>query len=121
MATIQRFEQLDVWRLAHEWVKGVYLVTRAFPADERSGLTSQLRRAAVSVPANIVEGFKKLGQRDKARFYNIAEASLEEARYYLLLADELGFGSTEALRSDAERIGRMITGLIRSVTQRIGE
>ena len=119
MGSIQRFEQLDVWQAAHVWVKGVYLATRTFPAEERFGMTSQLRRAAVSVPANIVEGFKKRSGRDKVRFYNIAEASLEEARYFLLLAEELGFGATEQLREDAERIGRMMTGLIRAVAQNL--
>ena len=76
MGSIQRFEQLDAWQAAHVWLLSVYVATRAFRAEERFGLTSQLRRAAVTVPANIVEGFKKLGQRDKARYYNIAEASL---------------------------------------------
>jgi four helix bundle protein len=70
----------------------VYRFTDFFPRKEQFGLTSQLRRAAISIPANIAEGFKKRGNPDKARFYNIAQASVKECRYYLILARELGYG-----------------------------
>lgn len=82
----QTFEDLLVWQKAHAWVLGVYRFSEGFPKQEMFGLTSQLRRAAVSVPANIAEGFRKRGDADKARFYNIAQGSLEECRYYLILA-----------------------------------
>ena len=77
---LHRFQDLLVWQKAHDLALKVYKATREFPADERFGLVSQMRRAAVLVPANIAEGFKKRGQRDKANFYNIAEGSLEELR-----------------------------------------
>ncbi len=77
---IERFGQLDVWKSAHALVLDVYKMTRILPVDEKFGLVSQMRRAAVSVPANIAEGFKRRGQADKAHFYNMAEASLEELR-----------------------------------------
>lgn len=82
----KRFEELTVWQKAHQLVLDVYAMTRRFPREEMFGLSSQMRRAAISVPANIAEGFKKSGKPDKLRFYNIAQGSLEEVRYYLLLA-----------------------------------
>lgn len=75
----QSFEELEVWQLAHRMVLEVYRLSENFPKHELFGLTSQLRRAAVSVPANIAEGFKKRSVADKVRFYNIAQGSLEES------------------------------------------
>ena len=74
-ARLERFEDLDVWRRAHALVLEVYRLTGGFPNDEKFGLVSQMRRAAVSVPANIAEGFKKRGNKDKANFYNIAQGA----------------------------------------------
>ena len=75
MARITQFQQLDVWKEAHKLVLMVYRVTQSYPAEERYGLTSQMRRAAVSIPANIAEGFKRRGIKDKIRFYNTSEGS----------------------------------------------
>jgi four helix bundle protein len=75
------FEDLDVWKKAHAFVVEAYRLTDTFPKNELFGLTSQLRRAAVSIPANIAEGFKKTGKPDKLRFYNISQGSLEECRF----------------------------------------
>ena len=80
------FKDLIVWQKAHQWVLEIYHFTNSFPSGEQFGLTSQLRRAAISIPANIAEGFKRKGNPDKARFYNIAQGSIEECRYYLILA-----------------------------------
>ena len=102
------FEQLEVWKKAHALVLKVYRMSAAFPSDERFGLTSQLRRAMVSVPANIAEGFIKRSKSDKARFYNIAEGSLEECRYYFILARDLGFADTAPHMKDAEEVSRML-------------
>jgi four helix bundle protein len=74
-------EDVEVWQKAHRWVLAVYRYSEVFPWHELFGLTSQLRRAAVSVPADFAEGFKKRGKADKARFYNTAQGSLEECRY----------------------------------------
>ena len=79
--TARAFEDLEVWKKAHVWVLEIYRLTETFPKHEMFGLTSQLRRAGVSIPANIAEGFKKRGRADKLRFYNIAQGSLEECRY----------------------------------------
>ena len=77
---IERFEQLEVWKEAHALTLRVYRLTAALPTDQRFGLVGQMQRAAVSIPANIAEGFKRRGQADKVRFYNIAQGSLEELR-----------------------------------------
>lgn len=102
------FTDLLVWRKAHQLVLGMYRFSKEFPADERFGLTSQLRRAAISVPANIAEGFKRKGKVDKARFFNIAQASLEEVRYYLILANDLGYGNSVESMALLEEISRML-------------
>ena len=91
------FRDLLVWRKAHEFVLAVYAFTAGFPKQETYGLSLQMRRAAVSIPANIAEGFRRRGKPDKARFMNIAEGSLEESRYYLILAQDLGYGDTANL------------------------
>ena len=74
---IERFEQLDDWQAAHGLVLRVYEATSTMPTDQKFGLISQMQRAAVSVPANIAEGFKRGGRADKVLFYNIAQGSLE--------------------------------------------
>ena len=115
-AKIARFEDLLVWQKAHQTVLCVYRITGSFPAEERFGLTSQMRRAAVSVPANLAEGFKKRGVRDKLNFYNIAQGSLEELRYYLILSKDLGYmPENRAMVESTEEIARMLHGLIKSV------
>lgn len=113
MGDIKRFTDLIVWRKSHKLVLEIYKVTKPFPSDEKFGLTSQIRRAAVSVPANIAEGFKKRGKKDKANIYNIAQGSLEEVRYYLILSKDLGYlKSNDALLSDVDEISMMLHALI---------
>jgi four helix bundle protein len=109
------FEDVELWRKAHAWVLAVYKLTENFPKHELFGLTSQLRRAAVSVPANFAEGFKKRGQADKIRVYNIAQASLEECRYFLIRARDLRYGDTSALIKALEEISRMLESYLRAV------
>ena len=84
-STARSFRDLFVWRRAHEFVIEVYRLTSTFPKNETYGLTQQLRRAAFSIPANIAEGFTRRNKIEKVRFMNIAESSLEESRYYLIL------------------------------------
>ena len=85
------FKDLECWQRAHEFVKAVYQVTKRFPEDERYGLTSQFRRAAVSIAANICEGYRKMSKADKLRFMNIAQGSLEECRYYVILSLDIEY------------------------------
>jgi len=109
------FRDLKVFQKAHQFVLDVYELSAHFPRSEMFGLTSQLRRAAISIPANIAEGFVKRGVSDKLRFYNIAQGSLEECRYYLLLANDLGYGETAALASDLDHCSRMLEAYIRAI------
>ena len=109
------FEDVQVWQKAHALVLAVYRFTERFPRHELFGLVSQLRRAAVSVPANIAEGFKKRGRSDKARFYNIAQGSLEECRYYLILARDLSYGDVRQLMEDLEQVSRMLESYVQAV------
>jgi len=109
------FQDVEVWQLAHKWVLKIYRFSEDFPKHELFGLGSQLRRAAVSVPANFAEGFKKLGKNDKLRFYNIAQGSLEECRYYLILASDLGYGDTAQLKAELDQISRMLDGYMRAI------
>ena len=81
----QTFQDLLVWQKAHNFVLGIYALTTGLPKPETYGLSLQMRRAAVSIPANIAEGFRRRGKADKARFMNIAEGSVEECRYFLIL------------------------------------
>ncbi|MDX6269758.1 MAG: hypothetical protein QOD28_981 [Acidobacteriota bacterium] len=102
------FQDLIVWQKAHEFVLSVYRLSKSFPREELYGLTSQFRRAAVSIPANIAEGFKKKGCSDKARFMNIAQGSLEECRYYLILSNDLGYGDTKQLVRQLEEVSKLL-------------
>jgi len=104
------FQDLIVWQKAHAFVLAVYEVSRSFPREELYGLTSQLRRAAVSIPANIAEGFRKQSKIDKARFLNIAEGSLEECRYYVILASDLGYCSQSGLWDLSDEVARLLNG-----------
>ncbi len=109
------FRDLIVWQKAHEYALATYTFTGRFPRSETYGLSSQMRRAAVSIPANIAEGFRKRGRPDKARYMNIAEGSIEECRYYLILAEDLGYGQTAALMSLLEEVSRLINAYARAI------
>jgi len=109
------FRDLLVWRKAHDFVLAVYRFTSSFPRSETYGLAQQLRRAAVSIPANIAEGFTRRGQTDKARFMNIAESSLEESRYYLILAEDLGYGKSDERMNLLEEVSRLLNAYARAI------
>jgi|ERR1035438_6958887 four helix bundle protein len=102
------FQDLLVWQKAHQFVLGVYALTTAFPKQETYGLSLQMRRASVSIPANIAEGFRRRGKAEKARFMNIAEGSVEECRYFLILVKDLGYSDTERLASLLEEVSRLL-------------
>jgi four helix bundle protein len=115
----QSFEDVGVWKKAHGFVLDVYRLTEKFPRTELFGLTSQLRRAAVSVAANFAEGFKKRGKPDKMRFYNIAQSSLEECRYYLILSQDLGYGDTSKLKLAAREVSCMLEAYMQALMARV--
>ena len=104
----RNFQDLIVWQKAHQFVLSVYRLSKGFPREEIYGLTSQLRRAAISVPANIAEGFKKKGRLDKVRFMNIAQGSLEECRYYLILSNDLEYANTMKLMLHLEEVSKLL-------------
>lgn len=107
-ASAKTFTDLIVWQKAHALVLAVYRLTDLFPKSELYGLTSQLRRSAVSIPANIAEGFRKRGSADKLRFYNIAQGSLEETRYYLILSGDLAYADTTTLQEQIAEVSRLL-------------
>ncbi len=111
------FRDLLVWQKAHAFVLAIYRLTEAFPKEERYGITSQLRRAAVSIAANIVEGFRKKGPADKLRFFNIAQGSADETLYYLILSADLHICDTLALQEQLEEVSRLLNGYMKAFTR----
>ena len=111
-----RFEDMVVWQKSHELVLLVYKATASFPKFELYALASQMRKAAVSVPANIAEGFKRRGKTDKARFMNVAQGSLEELRYYFVLARDLGY-LQDVERERFGNVGRLLAAYARSILE----
>jgi four helix bundle protein len=111
---MQRFTDLKVWQRAHALVLEIHRLARAFPDEERYVLTSQLRRAAISVPANIAEGSKRRSNQEYAHHLNIAEGSLAETAYLLMLARDLQYiaaDRTQELFAEADEIARMLNAL----------
>lgn len=118
MGTITNFKDLIAWQEAHKLVLATYLVTKKFPDDERYSLTNQIRRCTVSVSSNIAEGFGRNGAAEKSHFYSIAKGSILELENQLLIARDLKYLSEEDYKSLEEQlstVGRLITGLSRSV------
>ena len=111
----KRFQDLIVWQKAHQFVLSVYRYTADFPNTEIYGLTSQFRRAAVSIPANIAEGFKKKTKPDKAKFLNIAQGSSEECRYYLILSNDLAYGDSSPLIEQHEEVSKLLEAYLSSL------
>jgi four helix bundle protein len=110
------YRDLIAWQKAMSLAEGVYAITRAFPKEEQFGLTSQLRRAGVSVPSNIAEGHGRLSVSEFDRFLRIALGSVREVETQLILSGRLRYATSdliEALVHDAEEVGRIINGLLR--------
>ena len=112
------YRRLSVWKRAHDFTLGIYRHTWSFPDSERYGLTAQLRRAAVSIVSNIVEGASRHGDRELTRFLQIAHGSACEVECQLLLSRDLGYLHPDkwtALNADCRELGKMLNGLIRSL------
>lgn len=109
------FQQLIVWQKAHQFVLLVYKTTDLFPQKEMFGLTSQFRRAAISIAANIAEGYKKKDYKNKLNFFNIAQGSLEECKYYIILSKDLNYHSDSELETLSEEISKLLGAYIKSI------
>jgi four helix bundle protein len=117
-AAARSFRDLVVWQKAHGFVLAVYRLTGSFPKTEIYGLTSQLRRAAVSVPANIVEGFRRRSDADTVKFLNYAQGSVEECRYFLILANDLGYADTNSVEEQLEEVSKLVTGYANAIRKK---
>ncbi len=115
MKASARFEDLVVWQKAHQFALAVYRLSRTFPRHEVYGLSSQFQRSAVSIAANIAEGFKKRGTADKLRFYNIAQGSIEESRYYLILARDLECGDVSELSILLAEVSKVLNAYSKAI------
>ncbi len=117
------YRDLVAWQKSIRWVAEIYRVTKKFPQDERFGLTSQLRRAAVSVPSNIAEGQARLSAADFRRFLGQARGSLVEVETQLAIAKELGYldqSTAGALNQQTSEVARILNGLLTSISTRAG-
>ena len=118
---IESYRDLLVWQKAMDFAISCYKETQRFPANEQFGLTQQIRRAAVSIPANIAEGFGRWHSRDFLRFLLMANGSLKEVETHLLLSERLGLiqkADREKLEGQCEEIGKMLLGLRKKLTAR---
>ena len=115
------FTDLIVWQKAHKFVLETYKVTRDYPTEERFALCSQFQRAAISIPANIAEGYKRLSKADKLRFLNISQGSLEECRYYIILSRDLSYINIKTyneLIGHLEEISKLLNSYIKGVANK---
>jgi four helix bundle protein len=115
MQKTKSFEELVVWQKAHEFVLLVYKTTETFPKHEVYGLSSQFRRAAVSIAANIAEGYKKKDYKNKIHFFNTAHSSLEECRYYIILSTDLGYQNDTRLPDLINEVARLLTAYSKTI------
>lgn len=117
--SVKTFRDLKVWKRAHQLVIDIYGITKTFPTEERFGLIVQLRRSAASIPSNIVEGHKRRSRKDFLHFLNVAESSLEETKYHIILSKDLeylGLERFKVLMDTCDEVGRMLCGLQKSLT-----
>jgi len=115
MEPAKNFTDLIVWQKAHQFVLNVYKYTSTFPKEEIYVLTSQFKRAAISIAANIAEGFKKRSNKDKIKFYNTSQGSLEECRYYLILARGLNYGENQQLTNQIIEVSKILDAYITAI------
>ncbi|MFQ5862016.1 MAG: four helix bundle protein [Candidatus Brocadiales bacterium] len=115
MGAAKSFRDLLVWQKAHALVLDVYKCTGLFPESEKFILVNQMRRAAISIPANIAEGFKKKSKKDKLNYFNVAQGSLEELKYFLVLARDLGYMEGNELAHSAEEVSRLLEAYSRTI------
>lgn len=118
-----RFEDIIAWQKARVFINHVYQITKGFPSEEKFGLVSQFQRAAVSIAANIAEGYKRIGRDDKIRFFNYSQGSLEECRCYIYLSFDFGYITNDVANQMIEEIeetSKLLNGYIFSINKRKG-
>ena len=118
-----RFEDIIAWQKARVFINHVYQITKGFPSEEKFGLVSQFQRAAVSIAANIAEGYKRIGRDDKIRFFNYSQGSLEECRCYIYLSSDFGSITNDVANQMIEEIeetSKLLNGYIFSINKRKG-
>ena len=118
MEASKSFTELVVWQKAHQFVLKTYLLTQKFPKEEVYGLSSQFRRAAMSIAANIAEGFARRGARDKCRFLNFSQSSLQECRYFLILSRDLKYQIDPTMSDLADEIAKLLNSYISAIHRR---
>lgn len=119
MVSISSYKDLDVWKRARLLVKGVYIITQSYPKEELFGITSQTRRAAVSIPANIAEGFSRHGTKDYIAFISIAIGSLAELETLLILATDVGYINDIKILDEINQLQKMLHGLRKSLKDKL--
>lgn len=115
------FEEVIAWQKARVFIRHVYSATQTFPDDEKFGLVSQFRRAAVSIAANIAEGYKRIGRDDKLRFFNYSQGSLEECRCYIILSLDLGYltdSDASIMIQEIEETSKLLNGYSSAIVNR---
>ena len=115
------FEEVIAWQKARVFIRHVYSATKTFPDDEKFGLVSQFRRAAVSIAANIAEGYKRIGRDDKLRFFNYSQGSLEECRCYIILSLDLGYltdSDASIMIQEIEDTSKLLNGYSSAIVNR---
>lgn len=123
MAT-QSFEQLIVWQKAHQYVLSIYRITKQYPKEEIFSLVNQMRRAATSITANIAEGYILIGSKEKLRFYNISQGSLEETRNFIFLSKDLDYISEEdkkLLSNQTSEISRLLNAYCKGIINELSD
>ena len=121
MSKIESVEELDVFKKAHQVTLKIYKISKEFPADEKFGLVSQMRRAAASIATNLIEGGYRLNRAEYRQFVGIARGSSGELKYHILLAKDLGYLSKNdyvVLRGELDEISKMLMGLAKSLVSR---
>ena len=116
---METFTKLEVWKKAHQFVLETYKLTSSFPKEETFGLTSQFRRAAVSIAANIAEGYPKHSKKDKIRFYEIALSSASECSYFLILTKDLQYGEVKKLNILLSEVQKMLIAYTKKIKESI--
>jgi len=124
MQKTNSFKDVEAWKKAHEFVLNIYKITETFPKNEIFGLSSQFRRAAISIAANIAEGYKKKSNADKLRFYNMSQGSIEECRYYILLSSDLKYIVPEnfiKLDTEIEFCSKLLNNYCRAILNNLNK